>query len=95
MTLSWGIVILQRDCRLLILFVRLSITKWIHLNWGDIGIRKFFQNVFDALSSTGVFILEAQDFDTYEKKLKHEVSFPLLSFYMMYLIVVCRNIRRM
>ncbi|KIY63594.1 Bin3-domain-containing protein [Cylindrobasidium torrendii FP15055 ss-10] len=44
-----------------------SITKWIHLNSGDNGIRQFFKRVYDVLPSGGVFVLEAQPWDGYKK----------------------------
>ncbi|CAG9535625.1 unnamed protein product [Cercopithifilaria johnstoni] len=48
----------------------LSITKWIHLNWGDAGIKRFFKRVYRHLRSGGLFILEAQSFETYKKRAK-------------------------
>jgi len=46
---------------------RFSISKWIHLNWGDEGIAKFFQCAFDVLKPGGKFILEPQGWSTYGK----------------------------
>ncbi|TKR76866.1 hypothetical protein L596_017941 [Steinernema carpocapsae] len=46
----------------------LSITKWIHLNWGDAGLKRFFDRAFRHLRPNGVFIVEPQDFKTYGKK---------------------------
>eukprot|EP00842_Homolaphlyctis_polyrhiza_P001762 jgi/Hompol1/2587/HPOL_002960-RA len=46
----------------------LSITKWIHLNWGDSGIKHFFRKCFNSLHSGGRLILEPQPFETYLKK---------------------------
>ncbi|VDM96347.1 unnamed protein product [Thelazia callipaeda] len=52
----------------------LSITKWIHLNWGDAGIRRFFQRVYRHLRPGGLFILEPQNFETYKKRARLTVS---------------------
>lgn len=46
----------------------LSITKWIHLNWGDDGIKKFFQKVHSYLKDGGCLILEPQPFSSYKRK---------------------------
>jgi 7SK snRNA methylphosphate capping enzyme len=46
----------------------LSTTKWIHLNWGDDGIRRLFQKVYSMLRLRGYFILEPQNWKSYKKK---------------------------
>lgn len=63
----------------------LSTTKWIHLNFGDEGIKRVFKRIhaqlrpgkkgrtndtFIYLFLGGKFILEAQHFSTYKKKKK-------------------------
>jgi SAM-dependent methyltransferase len=48
----------------------LSVTKWIHLNWGDEAIRKLFRKVHRALTAGGLFILEAQPWESYRNKRK-------------------------
>lgn len=48
----------------------LSITKWIHLNWGDDGLKRFFRRIFLALKPGGRFILEPQAWPSYIKKKK-------------------------
>ena len=48
----------------------MSITKWIHLEYGDAGIRLFFTKCYQSLRNGGVFILEPQAFETYKKKIK-------------------------
>ncbi|KZV96888.1 Bin3-domain-containing protein [Exidia glandulosa HHB12029] len=45
----------------------LSVTKWIHLNDGDEGIRAFFTRVLAALREGGTFVLEIQPWDSYAK----------------------------
>ncbi|KAK0415579.1 hypothetical protein QR680_012009 [Steinernema hermaphroditum] len=46
----------------------LSITKWIHLNWGDAGIKRFFRRAFNHLRPGGKFIIEPQEYSSYKKK---------------------------
>jgi 7SK snRNA methylphosphate capping enzyme len=46
----------------------LSITKWIHLNNGDGGIRYFFNKIYKSLNRGGIFILEPQPFEGYRKR---------------------------
>lgn len=46
-----------------------SITKWIHLNWGDRGLKLFFRRAFRELRPDGKLIIEPQPFQTYKKKL--------------------------
>ncbi|KAI8811173.1 Bicoid-interacting protein 3-domain-containing protein [Cladochytrium replicatum] len=49
----------------------LSVTKWIHLNWGDPGIKLFFRKVYQSLSNHGVFIVEPQPWHTYERRTRN------------------------
>ena len=45
----------------------LSTSKWIHLNWGDEGIKKLFSQVYERLSPGGIFVFEPQDWKSYKK----------------------------
>eukprot|EP01107_Rhizomastix_libera_P016739 TRINITY_DN7156_c0_g1_i1.p2 TRINITY_DN7156_c0_g1~~TRINITY_DN7156_c0_g1_i1.p2 ORF type:complete len:461 (-),score=94.08 TRINITY_DN7156_c0_g1_i1:1124-2485(-) len=46
----------------------LSVTKWIHLNFGDEGIRRLFRKAYALLKTGGVFILEPQLWKGYKKR---------------------------
>ncbi|EAR95353.2 bicoid-interacting protein (macronuclear) [Tetrahymena thermophila SB210] len=45
-----------------------STTKWIHLNFGDQGIKRLFDKVYRSLRVNGIFILEPQEWRSYKKK---------------------------
>ncbi|KAF9030127.1 Bin3-domain-containing protein [Hymenopellis radicata] len=55
--------------------IAFSITKWIHLNQGDDGIRTFFKRVWSCLRPGGTFVLEPQAWETYKKAKRINQSF--------------------
>jgi len=58
----------------------LSITKWIHLNWGDAGLKRFFRRAFQQLLPGGRLILEIQAYSTYAKKSRLMVGSFIVCF---------------
>ena len=50
--------------------VCLDTSKWIHLNYGDVGMKVLFANVYNQLNQNGLFIFEPHLYETYKKEVK-------------------------
>ena len=69
--------------------IAFSVTKWVHLNFGDPGLKRFFKRVYQSLLPGGNFLLEPQPWSSYRLKRRMTVRiFYLLSAFDMELIDV-------
>lgn len=48
----------------------LSTVKWIHLNYGDLGVKVLFDNVYNWLAPGGLFILDIPEWKSYQRRKK-------------------------
>jgi SAM-dependent methyltransferase len=46
----------------------LSVTKWVHLNWGDEGLICLFAKIWQIMRPGGILLLEPQPWKSYERK---------------------------
>jgi len=60
----------------------MSVSKWIHLNWGDEGLKQTFTKIYKELKKGGKFIFEPQPWRSYGKVKKNCEKF-FRNFYSM------------
>ncbi|PPR02266.1 hypothetical protein CVT24_011615 [Panaeolus cyanescens] len=79
-TADWVTTTIVDDAEGYNVVLALSVSKWIHLNDGDEGIKTFFKRVYGVLQPGGRFVFEPQPWESYAKarrmdpKLKENAS---------------------
>jgi len=53
----------------------MSTSKWIHLTYGDIGIKALFYKIYNSLTNGGLFIFENEPWSSYKKKKSMDTLF--------------------
>jgi 7SK snRNA methylphosphate capping enzyme len=47
-----------------------SVTKWLHLHWGDSGMYRLFQSLYSFLPTGGIVIVEPQERENYARAVR-------------------------
>jgi len=66
---------LEQQCEEYDVILGLRITKWIQLNYGDVGLKQSFRRMYKQLRPGGSLLLEMQPWKSYRKKKKLTVRF--------------------
>ena len=57
----------------------LSLTKWVHLNWGDEGLKRMFRRIYLHLRPGGILVLAESWTPSEVAEPRAPTPFPLLS----------------
>ncbi|XP_053500194.1 7SK snRNA methylphosphate capping enzyme isoform X2 [Ictalurus furcatus] len=60
--------VVMSQCAEYDVIVCLNVTRWVHLNWGDVGLQRLFRRIYTHLHPGGVFILQPQPWSSYSKR---------------------------
>ncbi|KAI5609286.1 7SK snRNA methylphosphate capping enzyme-like, partial [Silurus asotus] len=60
--------VVKSQCAEYDVIVCLNVTRWVQLNWGDVGLQRLFRRVYAHLNPGGVFIVQPQPWSSYSRK---------------------------
>jgi 7SK snRNA methylphosphate capping enzyme len=66
-TADWTTAPIPDDADCYDVVIAFSVSKWIHLNGGDMALTNFFRRIHSVLNQGGTFVLEPQAWGTYAK----------------------------